>query len=233
MRVMSYNIHHGVALNGENTLEKIGNLIFDLDISICLIQELDFANDRSSGVDQLDYLSCKTGLPYKAYGKNITYKNGYYGNGILSRFELSNITNTVFPAKGIGTKEDVGGGSHKPEDRGVLKANFILNDTLVTLAVTHSSMWEEERRESNFYLSQILKSHTSIVGGDFNTFDREELSVLLPFKSFPDIVNTYPSSKPVYPIDIFFSNSLTVNEYFTLDLDYSDHLPLVVEIDQP
>ena len=107
MRIMSYNIHHGVSADGKYTLDKIANLIYDLDISICLLQELDFSNERSKGVDQLSSLSEMTKLPHTAYGKNITYRKGFYGNGIISNFPLNRVKNKIFKAKNLTESQKV------------------------------------------------------------------------------------------------------------------------------
>jgi endonuclease/exonuclease/phosphatase family metal-dependent hydrolase len=230
MRIMSYNIHHGVSANGEYTLDKIANLIYDLDITICLLQELDFSNERSQGVDQLLYLSENTKLPFLAYGKNIEYKEGYYGNGILSNLPLTNIKNTIFKALGSGARNDVEGLPHKPENRGVLKAEFDFNGASTTLAVTHSSMWQEERDISNNFLSNLLITKPSIIGGDFNTYNKNELALLSPFQSGDTPIKTFPSNNPKYPIDRFFTSGVIVTDLFTLDVEYSDHLPIVIEI---
>jgi endonuclease/exonuclease/phosphatase family metal-dependent hydrolase len=230
MRIMSYNIHHGVSADGKYTLDKIANLIYDLDISICLIQELDFSNERSKGVDQLSWLSEMTKLPHTAYGKNIAYKKGFYGNGIISNLPLNRVKNNIFKAKGIGDRADVGGLPHKPEDRGVLKADFDFEGLSVTLAVTHGSMWEEERVESITFLAKLLSLNSAIVGGDFNTFDSKELSPLTPYRITGETLDTYPSNSPKYPIDKFFASNITVSDIFTLDVDFSDHLPLVIEV---
>ena len=230
MRIMSYNIHHGVSADGKYTLDKIANLIYDLDISICLLQELDFSNERSKGVDQLSSLSEMTKLPHTAYGKNIAYKKGFYGNGIISNFPLNRVKNKIFKAKGIGDRADVGGLPHKPEDRGILKAEFDFEGLSITLAVTHGSMWKEERVDSITFLANLLSLNPAIIGGDFNTFDSQELALLSPFKTPGEAKETYPSNNPKYPIDKFFTSNITVTDIFTLAVDFSDHLPLVIEV---
>ena len=230
MRIMSYNIHHGTDLGGENTLTQIGDLIYDLDIEICFLQELDFSNDRSLGIDQLAFLSKRTKLPFTAYGKNLEYRNGFYGNGILSSTPLSNIKNVVFPALGRDTKPDVGGKEHKPEPRGVLTAETKYDDKMLSLVVTHSSMWEPERLQSNAYILEHLKHQTCIAGGDFNTDSEAELHFLNKYNLSSDKIATYPVPDPKFFIDKFYVSELEVFEIFRVDAEYSDHYPVIIEI---
>ena len=202
-RIMSYNIHHGVDLSGKDTLLEIGNLISDLAIDFCLLQEIDYANDRSAGVDQLQMLASYSKLPYTAPAPIFPYRNGYYGTGILSSYSLSTNDVTPLPILGSGEREDTIGKLHKVEPRAIQRVTLQIPEVELTLLNTHFSMWPDERAEGFKKLTQNFNtSRPTILGGDFNTIDEVEYSSLLPYQQelFPTFINPVPSQ----PIDRFF-----------------------------
>lgn len=77
LKVMAWNIHYGVGpeddMHDRRTeaevrqfLDRIGAVIRDYDPDVLLLQEVDFASDRTHRIDQLAYLQAKTGLPHAA-----------------------------------------------------------------------------------------------------------------------------------------------------------------------
>jgi endonuclease/exonuclease/phosphatase family metal-dependent hydrolase len=87
IRVMSYNIHTGVGVDGVFNLERIARLITDYNIDITGLQEIDQGVERTDRVDTMKKLSELTGM-YAAFGKAISFQGGEYGNGILSRYPI-------------------------------------------------------------------------------------------------------------------------------------------------
>jgi len=87
IRVMSYNIHTGVGVDGVFDLERIARLITDYNIDIACLQEVDQGVERTDRVDTMKKLSELTGM-YAAFGKAIPFQGGEYGNGILSRYPI-------------------------------------------------------------------------------------------------------------------------------------------------
>lgn len=229
-RILNYNIHHGVDLSGKDTLLEIGNLISDLAIDFCLLQEIDYANDRSLGVDQLQMLATYSALPFTAPAKIFPYRNGHYGTGILSSFPLLSNILIPLPILGSGEKEDTIGKLHKVEPRAIQQVSIQIPEANLTLLNTHFSMWPIERAEGFKQLTQYFKtSEPTILGGDFNTIIEGEYSALLPYQQelFPTFINPLPTQ----PIDRFFAKNLIVHNIFTLPVEFSDHLPIVLEFD--
>jgi len=87
IRVMSYNIHTGVGIDGKFDLERIARLITEYNIDIAGLQEVDQGVERTDRVDTMKKLSELTGM-YAAFGMAIPFQGGEYGNGILSRFPI-------------------------------------------------------------------------------------------------------------------------------------------------
>jgi endonuclease/exonuclease/phosphatase family metal-dependent hydrolase len=87
LRILTYNIHHGEAMDRQFDYERLANVINDLSPDIVALQEVDNGTDRASGVDQAALLGrlCKM---HHAFGQAMPYQNGQYGEAVLSRFPI-------------------------------------------------------------------------------------------------------------------------------------------------
>ena len=52
LRVLTYNIHHGEAMDGKFDYGRLAKLITDIDPDIVALQEVDRKTERANGVDQ-------------------------------------------------------------------------------------------------------------------------------------------------------------------------------------
>ncbi len=89
LRVLTYNIHHGEAMDGKFDYERLAKVITDLEPDIVALQEVDRKTGRASGVDQASRLSELTGLN-AVFGNALYFSGGEYGEAVLSRFPLEN-----------------------------------------------------------------------------------------------------------------------------------------------
>src|SRR5690625_497473 len=118
VKIMSYNIRHGVGVDGFLRLERIADVIEMEKADVIGIQEADkHYGNRSEFKDQMYELALMLDFHY-CYGPNLiskpfknTNKMRKYGNGILSRFPITDYENTPLP-------------SFNKEQRGVLKATI-------------------------------------------------------------------------------------------------------------
>jgi len=87
LRVLTYNIHHGEAMDKKFDYERLANLINELSPDIVALQEVDNETTRASGVDQAALLGelCKM---HHAFGQAMPYQGGQYGEAVLSRFPI-------------------------------------------------------------------------------------------------------------------------------------------------
>jgi endonuclease/exonuclease/phosphatase family metal-dependent hydrolase len=87
LRVLTYNIHHGEAMDELFDYERLAKVINDLSPDIVALQEVDDKTERASGVDQAALLGklCKM---HHAFGQAMPYQGGRYGEAILSRFPI-------------------------------------------------------------------------------------------------------------------------------------------------
>ena len=172
-------------------------------------------------------------------GTNIKYKNGFYGDGILSRFPIEYSANYLSPTT-----------SSEHEQRGFLCTKVTIGTVKLNLFSVHLSVFEEERILSSKALlritSNISKSEGIIISGDFNvgiskignhryiyepkTLYKEYEILKEKFKSINNAETTWRSADGCGSIDSFFySKHLQLLKYETIQTDISDHYPVYAE----
>ena len=116
---------------------------------------------RAYHKNQLYTFSKYTGLNFRAIGTNIKYKNGFYGDGIISKFPIEYSANYLSPLTNA---------SH--EQRGILCNKISFGNTKINVFSLHMSTFEDERiltaKELLKITSKINKNQPIIIGGDFN-----------------------------------------------------------------
>jgi endonuclease/exonuclease/phosphatase family metal-dependent hydrolase len=83
LKILSYNIRHGVGLDGVLDLSRSAKIVQAQAPDICGLQEIDNFCSRSGSVSQTDYLSQKTNMT-GTFGKFFDYQGGQYGMATLS-----------------------------------------------------------------------------------------------------------------------------------------------------
>lgn len=66
VRVLIYNIKHGLGMDGQVDLSRSARLIRELAPDIVLLQEIDSSTARTDGVNQAQTLAQLAGMPYYA-----------------------------------------------------------------------------------------------------------------------------------------------------------------------
>lgn len=194
---------------------------------------------RAYNKNQLYTFSKYTGLNFRAIGTNIKYKNGFYGDGILSKFPIEYSANYLSPLTNT---------SH--EQRGILCNKISFGNTKINVFSLHMSTFEDERiltaKELLKITSKINKNESIIIGGDFNVGIKKigshkyiyepkesykEYEILKEkFKSINNSESTWFSKESNGCIDSFFySKSLQLLKQETIKTDISDHYPVYAE----
>lgn len=97
LRVMTYNIHHAAGADGRVDVERIARIIASTAPDVVAIQEVDVRTKRVD-MDEAEELGRLTGM-HAVFGKAIDFMGGDYGQAILSRYPLSDVTVHPLPSK--------------------------------------------------------------------------------------------------------------------------------------
>lgn len=239
LKCITFNMCHGEGLDGKIDVRRQALLLKKYNPDIIFLQEIDMYTKRAYHKNQLYTLSKYTLLNYRAMGTNIKYKNGFYGDGILSKFPIEYSANYLSPLTNV---------SH--EQRGILCNKITFGNTKVNVFSLHMSTFEKERiltsRELLRITSKVNKGEPIIIGGDFNVgikkignhrylydpkAEYKEYEILKErFSSINNNENTWNSLDGCGSIDSFFySKHLKLLKYETIKTDISDHYPVYAE----
>ncbi|NLM97781.1 MAG: hypothetical protein GX175_09285 [Halanaerobiaceae bacterium] len=227
LELLTYNIHHGVGLDGRLNLDRIARVIDKSGADIIGLNEVDMRRRRSGFKNQTAYLAKKLNMNY-AYGPGKNGFPGSYGNAILTRYPIISTENIALPQSNRDTKES----------RSLLKVEIEIRDKRsIYILLTHLSLDRIEREEQFSWINNYIKNLNKpcILMGDFNagiyelqTYLGNDEKGLRPLLSG---VKTYPASNPVSGIDLFFSNyQMEVLDGYAIRTNASDHLPLYLKL---
>ena len=225
---MTYNIRHGVGLDGVLDLERTARVIKAANADIVILNEVDNGTARSFGVHQADSLGVLLGL-YAVFGRSIDYDGGQYGNALLSRYPILD-----FQIFDLSTDSLL-------EGRSVFLSRVDLKGDTVAILGTHLGLSPEERLEQVQGIIKLLpKMDRLILAGDFN-FEPTSAAYNLITKSVRDGVAersgqpalTFPADQPNRRIDYIFIGEeievMQVAEFGHPEISIaSDHLPQIL-----
>ena len=87
LRVATWNIKHGLGMDGHLDLERTATAIEAFDADIVALQEVDENVRRSGRIDQAAWLGDRLGM-HATFGSFMDYQGGRYGLAILSRLPI-------------------------------------------------------------------------------------------------------------------------------------------------
>ncbi|NRB71010.1 MAG: endonuclease/exonuclease/phosphatase family protein [Xanthomonadales bacterium] len=242
LRLLSFNIQSGVPGNSyrdylrnswrqvlpsavriEN-LHAIGGLVRDFDL--VALQEADAGSLRSGYLNQTRYLADQARLPYWLHQANRKVgAMAHSGNGFLARYEPSSAEEHRLPGAIPG--------------RGALILRYGSPEQGLTIAVVHLALGQLARRAQLKYLrEQLAPARHLVVMGDFNCeASSRKLSLFqaaLGLTAPTEGLASYPSWKPQRALDhILISGTLTAQDAGTVDVGFSDHLPVALTVTLP
>ncbi len=242
IRVMTYNIHHGEGMDGKVDLKRIADIIKRSGADIVALQEVDRGVERTKRIDILTELSDLTDMTY-AFGKNIDFQGGEYGNGFLTRFPILEERNLHYRMIRPG------------EQRGLLQLVLEVHGEEIVAMNTHID-YRQDDTERVMNVAEVRDAASRytprplIVCGDFNDTPESRIIALMK-EDFIDAWEaagtgagfTYPADTPKKRIDYIFvskpkrgedqSSSLSLRPVAArvIQTDASDHLPLLVEFE--
>ncbi|MBU5346126.1 endonuclease/exonuclease/phosphatase family protein [Paenibacillus lautus] len=232
--VMSYNIHHGVGLDEQLSLQRIADVIRDSGAEIVGLQEVDrFYGERSDFQDQAKELAGLLGY-YYAYGANLDLEpaegqtnNRQYGTAIVSKYPILRSENVLLSSFG-------------KEQRGVLHAVVNLKGIHVDVYNTHLGLDVTSRTAQAQEIIELASASEgpALLMGDFNAEPNSaEFKLLLDsglfVNSFQGIEDayTFPVINPSATIDyILTSPAVQHSNQRVIHTEASDHLPIAADV---
>lgn len=242
IRVVSYNVHSCVGMDGKLSPQRIARVIAQCNPDFVALQELDVGRKRTLGRDQAEEIAVELSMEVQ-FHPAIRLAEEQYGDAILSRWPLKLMRAGLLP--GVTPNRRV-------EPRGALWVAARIDGQIVHLVNTHLGLEEQERWEQveallgADWLGNAACQDPVILCGDMNFGPRsrayQRLTQQLQDTQLPSQRGrahaTFPSLWPVVRIDhIFVKGAWNVLQVETprtrLAMQASDHLPLVVELQLP
>lgn len=222
MRVMTYNIHRARGLGGQQRLDRIIDVLAEVDADIVALQEV--------LAPHAGPLAEATGMEV-VFGQTRLLPQGPYGNLCLSRLPLVahrsyNLTCRPFEPRGC-LRADVDGGAGR------------LHIFNVHLGLRYGERIRQVRMLAGILDPRALQGPRLLLG-DFNEWFSGHASRLLRAQfGHPcgrrRAVRTHPSVLPVFPLDRIYNDpTLTVERVVVhrsrLARVASDHLPTYADL---
>ena len=237
-RLISYNIHKGIGgVDRRYRLDRIVDTLRHYDPDIVFLQEVADGMPRARRHRQTDLLGEQLNLPHRAYQQNVLLAEGHYGNAILSRFplfDISDIDLTVPPKK---RRRALLAGCRI---RGQHERTLLLLNTHLGLA-GFERVKQVQRILNCERLQHVHGSTPVIVGGDYNdVYGTLNKRLMEPggFRTASRRVRTFPAVMPINTLDhIYYRGSIVLHLSFPcrrqIARQASDHLPLVADFELP
>ncbi|WP_369131222.1 endonuclease/exonuclease/phosphatase family protein [Modestobacter roseus] len=248
VRLVTFNVHHGVGDDGRHDLPRLARLLADVDADLICLQEVDRRfGPRSEGVDQAELLSralemdLAWGPAIDAPGPAGSEDGGdrrQYGNALLSRLPL--LATEVHPLPGGG------------EPRSALRVQVGLTDGALWVTTTHlSSGSAADRARQAAAVTELQITAPGVLVGDLNAdAGAPELAALRERLSdawqqaaarsdqggrlslHREAGLTHPARRPRVRIDqVWVTGGVSVADARVLDgAGTSDHHPLLVDL---
>jgi endonuclease/exonuclease/phosphatase family metal-dependent hydrolase len=242
IRLLSFNIqagtstaryHHYVTHSWRQVLphsRRVENLDAIAELAapydMVALQEVDTGSLRSGFINQSRYLANHSSMPFWCHQSNRKVGTvAYAGNGFLSKFEPESVEDHRLPGIIPG--------------RGTLVIRYGHGENRLDVAVAHLALGKRARgQQLRFLAKELAGSPHLIVMGDLNT--QVNSPPLLEFRQALGLVAptaglaSFPSWQPQRAIDhILVSHKLVTSEAKVLDVTYSDHCPVALEVELP
>jgi len=238
-RVMTYNVHSCIGLDGRVSPERIARVIARYEPDVVALQELDVNLRRTGGVDQPLDIARSLAMDHH-FHPPIIFEEEEYGDAILSRLPMKMVK--------AGDFESYHG--HRGEKRGAIWVRIEIGGKEINLVNTHLGFRKHSRASQLLSLAGTdWLDHPDCHGpiilcGDFNAFPSSRTYRMLR-KKFLEVQTSLRSRKPEktfysrYPLGridyIFYSPHFIVKDfkvpYNSLTRIASDHLPVIADLE--
>ncbi len=239
IRVMTYNVHSCLGVDGRLSPERIARLIAQYDPDIVALQELDAGRARTDDVDQAHEIARDLNMEFH-FHPAIEIEEEQYGDAVLSAFPMRLVRAGRLP--GLAERPGL-------EPRGAIWVEIDIRGRPVQVLNTHLGLLKQERLAQvedllgPEWLGGPRRRGPLVLCGDLNASPRSRAYRRLA-KRFRDVQvelkrhwprRTFFSRYPIARIDhVFVSDGLEVVRVEVPRTDLavraSDHLPVVVDL---
>jgi endonuclease/exonuclease/phosphatase family metal-dependent hydrolase len=242
LRVMTYNVHSCVGMDGRLSPERIGRVIAQYRPDVVALQELDVGRTRTGGADQAQLIARYLRMEFH-FHPALHVEEERYGDAILTHLPLRVVKAAALPRPRVG---------RMLEPRGALWVAVELNGTEVQIINTHLGLLQGERRiQADALLGPDWLGHEAcrdpaILCGDFNALPsgrvwrkltgrlRDAHDAAPGNERGRTLFGRYPAARIDY---VFVGDDIEVVEAQVAKTELartaSDHLPLIVDIKIP
>lgn len=230
VKVLSYNIHHGEGVDAKLDLARIAAVITRSGADLVALQEVDQKTKRTGGVDQAVEIARLTGLQF-VFGKAMDYQGGAYGQALLSRWPLADVSVHALPNPANVEPRIAVSATVRPT--GGKRLRFI--GTHLDASRDDTARWLQAQRLNELFGRDDVPT---IFVGDFNarpdTRVMKELLTAFSDASAASPAFTIPAPKPTARIDYVLLHPAgawrVISSIVIPEAVASDHRPLLVEV---
>jgi endonuclease/exonuclease/phosphatase family metal-dependent hydrolase len=234
VRILAYNIKHGLGMDGKVDLERVAAVIRSVEPDVVTLQEIDSVTSRTGLEDQATRLGELTGMQ-AMFGGFMDYRGGRYGMALLSRYpvvewENYRLPDGAEPRSALAARVEL------------LKPGYGQGPQVVVVGV-HLYANAGERLAQAARLVELFADEKApvILAGDFNSIPESKVMRLLedaggwhrPAKEGPAF--TFPSEAPDREIDFILfrpGSRFGVREHRVIPEKLaSDHRPVLLELE--
>jgi endonuclease/exonuclease/phosphatase family metal-dependent hydrolase len=242
LRVMTYNVHSCIGMDGKLDAERIARVIARAKPDVVALQELDVGRARTAGMDQAHLIARYLEMEFH-FHPSLHLEEERYGDAILTHLPQRMVK--VGPLPGLTGRPQL-------EPRGALWVAIELHGKEIQIINTHLGLYPRERQaQIDTLLGSDWLAHEQcrdlvILCGDLNALPSSSVCRRLggrlrdaqTLAQHHRPKGTYSSRFPAVRIDhIFISSGLEVTGIKVpaseLERIASDHLPLVAELRIP
>ena len=230
MKIASYNIHKCRGMDGRYRPDRITRVIAEIGADVIAIQEIDRKFGKNGGGLDAETIQRETGM--RLLGQSdVAHRLGWHGNALLVRGEPKSYRRSRLKLPGF-------------EPRGAIIAELDLGEGEFRLIAAHLGLLRLSRIDQARTLLNAfedLPPMPTVLLGDFNEWRRNRrssLGVLEPRFGVPPAVLSFPSRRPIFPLDriLGWPDGLITGvaaHNTALARKSSDHLPLTAEMRLP
>ena len=221
VRVLTWNVHGGVGLDGVRDFSRIVDRIAAIDADIVALQEVE---GRNRGGRSLPMAIIRDRLGHEGISAStITAPDGDYGQVLLCRWPLVEVVT-----------HDLSIGRFEP--RRAIAATARTPAGELRVVATHLGLRFGERSQQVRALCAALDDERpTVLMGDFNDWIRYRSAQIFLEQELPEFttLRTYPARVPLFALDRIFcrpAGMLVSAEVCRSERLYSDHLPLAATL---